>query len=33
MFKNKTMKPIESCVRTQGFKSFSAYGGCEYGHH
>ncbi len=35
MFKNKRMKPTKetSCGRTQGFKSFNPYGGCEYGHH
>ncbi len=33
MFKNKIVKPEISCGRTQGFKSFSPYGGCEYGHH
>ncbi len=35
MFKNKGMKLInkKSCGRTKGFKSFSPYGGYEYGHH
>ncbi len=35
MFKNKGMKPTKEIIygRTQGFKSFSPYGGCEYGHH
>jgi hypothetical protein len=35
MFKNKRMKPTKktSYGRTQGFKSFNPYGGCEYGHH
>jgi hypothetical protein len=32
MFKNKANKET-SCGRTQGFKSFSPYGGCEFGHH
>jgi hypothetical protein len=35
MFKNKGVKPTgkTSYGRTQGFKSFGPYGGCEYGHH
>jgi hypothetical protein len=35
MFKNKGVKPTKktSYGRTQGFKSFSPCGGCEYGHH
>ncbi len=32
---NKRVKPIKKQVaeETQGFKSFSPYGGCEYSHH
>jgi hypothetical protein len=35
MFKNKGVKIIDkqACGRTQGCKSFSSYGGCQYGDH
>jgi hypothetical protein len=32
MFKNKGVKPTNKQVMVD-FKSFSPYGGCEYGHH